>query len=522
MQPVLSGDQAIQLDQLTIQSGKFSGLELMEKAGYSFYKQLSAYLDQNPQPVFIFAGPGNNGGDGLVIARYLIQNNFPTKVFLITPSQKQSPSLAHSFKKLKEILIQKKQQSNLQIISEFQQNLFEEITANGIMIDALFGTGLNKNIHGIFGQVIEFINRIKNEVWAVDIPSGLDATTGKVWGSAIQAQTTITFGYPKRGFYLADGLNLCGKMFIKDIGFDSKILKNFKLDLFLTQKNDFAFYQTKRKPNSHKGKFGHVKIIGGSQNMIGAPILAALASLKAGAGKATVILPQAAFTKIDPQALEVMYFAVGQTTDHFFTKNHVAEVIESLDSKDTLILGPGLGRKPETIEFVIELLEKINQRIVIDADALFALHEHQDIFKKIAPQAILTPHPGEFCSLTKINSQTLFKNRINLLQQFCIQNQITCLLKGYLSLVSDHQGQVFINPTGGPELSSAGQGDVLCGFIAGLWAEFIDEKPITILKLATWLHGAMGDFLSQKKMRVALASQVIEAFDEVNLFTNLD
>jgi len=469
---IVTSAQMRQLDEESIHRYGISSKKLMENAGRAVFEVLHEKFILNKKRVVVVCGPGNNGGDGLVIARHL--KKIGAKVSLV--------SLEKEIKS-----IHKKPD---------------------LIIDALFGIGLARILTGAAKKTVEWINAQKAIRVSVDIPSGLNADTGEVMGVSVKADLTVTLGLPKIGLLNIKAADFVGELCVVPIGLAPQALKKIQSDFHLVTPSDFASCLEPRKKNSNKGTYGHVMTVAGSYQKIGAGILSAIAALKSGAGLSTLVLPDKAFQKIDTRALEIMYAPIGH--ERHFQSKHLSEVMEVINSARVVAIGPGLGTEPGTIRFAHQFIQKYTGPLVIDADALNALSMNPDLLKKRRALTVLTPHPGEMARLIKKSVAYVQNNREKVAREFSKQYRVILVLKGYRSLIAFPDGNLWISPTGNPAMASAGQGDALTGIISAMLSQFSSNQEAVLYSV--YMHGWIGDFLSRKK-KVVLASDIINNLD---------
>src|SRR3989338_5031581 len=491
---ILTREEMQKLDAKSIAAG-ISSLTLMENAGRAVTKILLQNYLKKKESVLIVCGMGNNGGDGLVVARLLFQKKISVTVFIVGDEKKLKGDAFIQYKKCpKKIPI---------FFVQDKKDL--KIKNHSVIVDALFGTGLNKPLTGAHQKCVHWMNGLNVPIVSIDIPSGLDSNTGEVLGTSVSAHRTITLGFPKLGLFVGDAHDYVGLIDVVPIGLKNELLISMNPSHHLVTKEKIKVLFQKRTKNSHKGNFGHVFVIGGSLGKIGAGVLSCFGALKAGAGLATFILPKNSYQRIDYSHLEVMYEPIGD--GDCFSKEHVPKVLEKIKEASVVILGPGLGSNSSTIEFVHEIIAKIKMPLILDADALNALSLNLNLLRERKYPTLLTPHPGEMGRLLKKTSNEVQKNRISFARNFSTQYGVCLILKGYCSVITFPDGDQWINPTGNPAQASAGQGDVLCGILAGL----ISEHGFCIEAVLGWafLTGLVADTLEKKGHRVVLASEIL-------------
>ena len=493
---LLTSQQARDLDALTIKKGTPSSV-LMENAGRGVFKFIRKHFKQIKNKKFVVVcGPGNNGGDGFVVARYLARSHAQVNVFIMGHPQKLKGDSLENFIKLKKTRVQ------IQLLSP---KLLSQSIQTDCLVDAVFGTGLSRNISGFPQKLIEWMNAQEAFKISIDIPSGLDANTGMALGSAFKAHHTVTFGFPKCGFFMQEASSYVGHLNIVDIG----LLDFSHHPLQLITKKDIQNLLKQRKALTHKGTYGHAMTIACSENKMGAGLMSSHAALRAGAGLSTLILPAAAFGHIDTNKPEIMFEPIGAPTQKAFKKSDVPIVLKKIKQASVVALGPGLGMAPSTIGFVWQLVSQIKQPLIIDADGLNAVSKNPRILlRRKNKTTVLTPHPAEMGRLIGKTTAFVQKNRRTVARQLAQKFGAIVLLKGFRSLVAFPNGNIWVNPTGNASMAVAGQGDVLCGLYAGLVSEFgpCDE----VFLLGCFLHGLVGDLLAKKGARVVRPTDIIQ------------
>jgi ADP-dependent NAD(P)H-hydrate dehydratase / NAD(P)H-hydrate epimerase len=485
---VVTAEQMQTLDRRTIQEAKVPGITLMERAGTGAMTRLiDACGSPKGKKVVILCGKGNNGGDGLVVARLLAKKGAKLKVVLMTPLKALSPDAKIMYRRLSKII-----KPSLLTVNPSEESLYSLTQGADILVDALLGTGLSSIVRPPYSSAIEAMNASQAFTVAIDIPSGLDSNTGAILGAAVQANLTVTFGSPKLGLYLGSAIDKVGTIQAIDIG----IPQNFVLDLnpqihLLSQKLVRPLIPL-RLPSSHKGTFGHAGIVGGSQGKTGALAMAGLGALRIGTGLVTVATPQSVSPILESKLLEVMTEPMPESSQHLLGMEAYPGLLAFAATKSALAFGPGMGISPETTEVLRHLLPQLEVPCVLDADALNGLAPHTQIFSSLKRPPILTPHPGEMARLLgACSSKQVNEDRIGVSRQFAMEHQVILVLKGARTIIADPQGQVAICPTGNPGMASAGMGDVLTGIITGLLAQGLSGWDAA--RAGVYLHGLAGD-----------------------------
>jgi len=492
---IVTASEMQELDRVIINSVGIPAEVLMERAGLGVAENIMKYYPKKTyKKVLVICGPGNNGGDGMVCARYLWDKGYEVKVALLTEKEKYKGEALTNLKILENLKIP------LEEVKEKTQlkNLLNSFLPD-IIVDAIFGTGLKRNIEGFYKEVIEKINeyRVKNEikVVSVDIPSGISADNGEILGIAVKADLTVTFELPKIGHFFYPGKEYTGKLEVVPIGFPSKIietsdLKREYLDLSWAKK---VFKP--RKGYTHKGTFGHVLILAGSRGKSGAGALCALGALKGGAGLVTLASTkslQKIYCSLIP---EILTAGFEENEKGEIGYGSLEEVLEIAKNKSVLVVGPGLGLSEDVKRLLFELLSKLNIPLVIDADALTLLSENPEILKNYKALKVLTPHPGEAVRLLKVSKDEIMRDRLKAAENLSEITDSIVVLKGPHSIVYSPDGRCGISSIDEPGLSQGGQGDVLSGLIGA----FISQgyEPFIGTCFAVFLHGKAGSYLRE-------------------------
>ena len=494
---LVTAKQMQEMDKQAIESYDIPGLVLMENAGRgSFDFLLKKFKNIKPKKVAVFAGRGNNGGDGFVIARYLMEKDIAVTCFLLSAKNRvQGDAKINLDLAIK--LCDKSE--NSQIIEIPDADAFKKyktrITRHDLFIDAILGTGLNSNVKGLFKDVIELINSGRQPVFSIDIPSGLNSDTGRPLGVAVKADATATFAFAKAGHVIYPGNIYTGKLKIIDIGIPDSIAKEKNIKLSLMEKNRITSFFNPRKFQSHKGSYGHLLIIAGSKGKTGAAGLCANAAMRCGTGLVSLGIAKSLNKIIEPMVMEPMTFPLPEKEKGYLSDNCFDEIQTLLKGKQALAVGPGIGTKKGTIKLVHHLVEKSDVPLIIDADALNCIAQNLEILKTKKAAAILTPHPGEMARLCNMTTSDVQQNRLEIASNFAQKYNSVLILKGAQTIVTFPDGKIFINPTGNPGMASGGMGDVLTGMIAGFCAQGFSPENASLA--AVFIHGMCGDILAE-------------------------
>lgn len=506
---VVTATEMRQIDQVAIEEYGIPGIVLMENAGLGVVEVIQSLINNLSGKVFsILVGKGNNGGDGLVVARHLYNRGAQVKVLLLAdPEDFQGDARV-----------------NLKIWQNMGQPVYQVNQVNGInivkvallstdlIIDALYGTGFRGTVNEKVGRVIELINASDKPVVSVDIPSGLEADTGQA-GLCIKADHTVTFGLPKLGLVVEPGASYAGKLHVVDISLPQTLTKNKNIPRQLLTKGMISPWFKPRNSTSHKGNFGRVLVVAGSRGMVGAARLTTCAALRAGAGLVTLALPESSQTLAAASIDEAMTKGLPETEEGTLALSALESILAACESADVLAIGPGISTHPETVELLHSLLLQLKIPAVVDADALNALEGTADILAEVPVPLIITPHPAEMGRLINISVAEIQEKRLDITRAVAKKWNLVAILKGARTIIAAPDGNIYINPTGNPGMATGGSGDVLTGIIAGLLGQgFAPEKAAAS---ATYLHGLAGDMAALKLGQISmLAGDIIKFLPE--------
>lgn len=484
-----------EIDRLTISKYGVPGLILMENAGRA---TADVILDNFSYAgrVSIFAGSGNNGGDGFVIARHLISEGLDVDTYILSDPKKLGGDALTNFKALKDIGGK---------IIELKSNLRKYKQAD-VIVDAIFGTGLDREVTGFYKKVIDFINSQGVPTVSVDLPSGLDANTGQPLGSAVLADITVTYALPKLGISIYPGVEYAGEIYVADITTPKFLEDDIPYELLLSESVDYIL--PPRYEDTHKGTYGHLFIIAGSPGKSGAAALSALGAQRTGTGLVTVGVPKSLNPIMEQKTTEAMTEPLPETALETLGKDSVERVLEIIKERKTAVaIGPGISTTNETREFLYEIIRNCEVPMLIDADGLTLVSDNPQILKQANAPVILTPHPGEMSRLAQISTEKVQADRIGVSLEFSSKYNAYLVLKGARSIISTPSGEVFINTTGNAGMASGGMGDVLTGIIGGLLAQGLD--PADACKLGVFVHGLSGDIIAEEIGEVGMIASDI-------------
>jgi hydroxyethylthiazole kinase-like uncharacterized protein yjeF len=484
---ILNARQIKEWDAYTIQHEPIASIDLMERACREFMIWFTNQFNALNK-IGVVCGTGNNGGDGLAIARLLKEWNYPVKVWIVRGSVNETEDFKINLERIKG------QIELYEISTSSDKGLLQD---RDILIDAIFGSGLSRPVEGIYGQVIDCINQTEAHKVAVDIPSGLLSDTHSV-GKIVNADFTISFQVPKLAFFLPQNQKHVGEWQTLDIGLNKNFLKETTTTNYYLHRRAVKKILKSRNKFSHKGNFGRALLIAGSFGKMGACILSARAMLRAGVGLLTVQVPTKGYSIIQTAVPEAM--AIADEHEDFFSNAPV------MDGFDVIGIGPGIGTERETVLAFQKVLEA-GKPMVIDADALNILSENRNLFHLIPSGSILTPHPKEFQRLTKNWSNDF--DRLDGQKQLATRLKSVVILKGAHTSIATPDGNIYFNSSGNPGMATGGSGDVLTGVLTGLLAQNYTAEEAAIL--GVYLHGVSGDLAKIEKGENSLiASDLID------------
>ena len=500
------------LDRYTIDKLGISDEVLMENAGRRVFDCVLDRLQimsAQDRAVWVFCGPGNNGGDGFVVARLLRERGISVEAVQVGDFARVAGAAEKNRSRALEAGV---------LIREGDL----EAPLRGLVVDAVFGTGLKRPLAG---EVLTWVERIRAarshghvQVVAVDLPSGLDADTGQPLGSVLEADVTVTIGSPKVGLALEPGRSWAGQVWVAPVGIvdvlpdDEEVAPEAPIRLWMRER--FLERLPERTRAGHKGTFGHVLMVAGSEGKTGAAALAAEGALRAGSGLVTLACPQGLNDILEVKCTETMTLPVGPVASRCFALESAPVILEASVGMNVVALGPGLGQAPETRSFVEALVTELGCPLVLDADGLNALGEKPECLRSRRQETVITPHPGEAARLLGVSAGAINRDRVGAARSLAAKTGAVVLLKGPATVCVDPEGQAIINPTGGPNLATAGTGDVLTGIVASLIGQGVEAFDAAAV--AAWWHGRAADGLAQVHgTRGTLASEIAGALPQV-------
>ncbi|MBM3293939.1 MAG: NAD(P)H-hydrate dehydratase [Candidatus Aminicenantes bacterium] len=502
---ILTSAEMREVDRIAIEEVGIPGPVLMENAGRGIVDVLLTRFPRvERERVVVVAGRGNNGGDGLVVARHLRNRGGNPVVLLLAAKEEVKGDAALNLAVAEKSGVDVRDASTDLCWKKVRPALAEAT----VIIDAIFGTGLTKPAEGLFAEAIGDINKASGFKIAVDIPSGLSSDTFKVIGPAVKADLTVTLAAPKVVHIFPPAQESVGDLVCADIGMPPSLFENESLRLEMVEKKDVSPFFRKRKRDAHKGSYGHVFILSGSLGKTGAAVMVAKAAYRTGAGLVTVGTPAGCVPIIAKSMVELMTEPLTETKEKTLSAEALPRIMGLLEGKYAAVIGPGISTHPSTADLVRSLIPRLKIPAVIDADGLNDLAEDPSLLKKASAPLVLTPHPGEFARLTGRTTQEVLDGRLELVPRFAREHALYLVLKGYRTLIAAPDGRVFVNPTGNPGMATGGSGDVLSGMIAS----FIGQEPdfLGAILAAVYLHGLSGDLAAARlSERALIAGDII-------------
>ncbi len=482
---VSSVSQMRQMDGRAITEFGIPEIILMENAGLAATAVLDRELGIQGKRVVVLCGLGNNGGDGFVVARKILSHGGRPIVFIAGDPSRFKGVAKAQLDILSGCAVGIRQIDSL-------KKLHREIIHSHGVVDALFGTGLDREVAGLQGDIIDLVNGSGKRVLSLDIPSGVNGNTGKIMGKAIRAAWTVTFGLPKIGNLLYPGYELCGRLYISHISFPPSL---YNAEAIKVQTND-PVKLPPRSRTAHKGSVGDTLFIAGAANYVGAPLFCSLSFLKAGGGYSRLAAPQSITHLIAKKAGEIVLLPQKETTSGSISRANLKELLRIAEKVDMVVIGCGLSLNESTQTLARALVAGINKPVLIDGDGLTAVAGDLNIIRKRTSPTILTPHPGEMSRLTGKTTAEIDLDKINILQQTAGQTEAIIVHKGAHSLIGYPDGRIFINLSGNPGMATAGSGDVLAGTVAAMFGLGLSVEDAA--REGVSMHGLAGDLAARE------------------------
>lgn len=490
MQTVATASEMRWCDETTIRSYRIPGLMLMENAGRGVADLVKQHFSPlRGEQVVVFCGKGNNGGDGFVIARHLLNAGANVTVIMLASGRELKGDARANFDILKRI---ERSSPGALSLRSYSRALLRKLAKPRLIIDAIFGTGFTGAVRQPVLDVINRINQLGVPVVAVDVPSGVDGTTGVVVNTAVKATYTVTFGLLKTGLLSNQGQDCAGEITVVDISIPNAVRYSPKLKTFLVQADDVRAVLPWRPSTAHKYSVGKVFVLAGSRGFTGAAYLCASAALKAGTGAVILGTPESVYPILGRRLTETIVTPLPSTSEGTVAKAAARIIQEKLEWADVAVIGPGISTNAETQDLLKSILSGYGGKMVVDADALRAIGRiGLKNLKRLKGSFILTPHSGELSRLIDIPSKTIETSRVQVARDGAALSKATIVLKGGPTATGGRDGKVYLNSTGNPGMATVGSGDVLAGIIASLWAQGMEQDAAAYS--GVFLHGLAGD-----------------------------
>ncbi len=497
---LISAEEMQAIDRQAIDQLGIPGVVLMENAARAaaevFCREFSHY---SPGPVLVMAGKGNNGGDGYVMARVLADRGWQVQTLVLG----QLADIGGDARVMLDILLQLELPVSFVSEPKSLRSGFAA-AAPSLIIDALLGTGLRSAVRGLYAEAIEIINSSGRPVFAVDIPSGVDGSSGRICGSAVRADLTVSFDHAKIGHGSFPGAAQVGDLEILDIGIPETGRPELTTDVTLVDALDARAWLPLRLPQGHKGSFGHLLLLAGSTGKTGAAALAGQAAVRSGCGLVTVGTPASVNDILEVKLTEAMTCPLPDQQG-LLTEQAQGTIAQLLAERQALAVGPGLGQSEGLGKLLVWLLQQAELPVVIDADGLNLLVGRLEVLENYSgPPPVLTPHPGEMARVTGLTVAEIEADRFAVARDFARKYGVVLLLKGPRTLIVSPEGRVRINGSGNDGLASGGSGDVLTGVIGGLLAQGLE--PFTAAALGAWLHGRAAELVADGQGTAGMAA----------------
>lgn len=480
---VTTVDEMRSLDQKAITQYGIEDIILMENAGHAVFDAIAREFGVAGRSFVVFCGAGNNGGDGFVVARKIHANGGRVRLILLGNPEGYRGSAKTNYEIVRRLPVELDR-------LEDPQSLRIPLAHCDVIVDAIFGTGLARDVGGIYADVIEAINASGKPVVSVDIPSGVHGDTGHVMGVAVHAEVTVTFGLPKLGNFLYPGFDLGGTLYVTHISFPPA--------MYETTVNTSINHPPalpKRRADGHKGSFGQALFVAGAASYFGAPYFSALSFLKAGGGYSRLAAPRSMTPFLANKGSEIVFLPQEETASGSIARANRNVLLECARAMDVVVVGPGLSLDPETKALVGDLVREVDKPLVVDGDGLTAVGDFLNALKRRQAPTVLTPHPGEMSRITGKSVAEIDANKIDVVRDLSTRMRAVTVLKGAHSLIGLPDGRVKINLSGNCGMGTAGSGDVLCGAIAAMAGLGLPVED-AVCK-GVFLHGFAGDLAAE-------------------------
>ena len=484
---IITCEKMKEAEAYAINSG-ISASRLMENAGSASARYIRGVMPLLNVRCTVICGRGNNGGDGFVAARRLVETGAQINVILAC-GKPQTNDAAGMLERLEDISVA------VLDYNRDRRRCVGLIAQSEVIIDSVFGTGFHGCADETMSELFGYINSSRAKVFALDMPSGANASSGAVEGACVRADYTITFAAAKTGHFLSPAAGYCGKIAVMNIGIPDAALD----DTSTAEMLDLDYCRRAlpvREKSSNKGNYGRVFCLCGSLTMPGAAYMSSVAAARCGAGLITLGVPRCIHAPLISKLSEVMTIPLEETENGAVSLRAKSRILSACSRADAVLIGCGLSRDPETVKLVCELISTLSCTVILDADAINAVSEHIDLLRDSKADLILTPHPGEMSRLTGRSVEDIQRDRVEAARSFAMDNGVTLVLKGADTVVSLPDGRIFINPTGNPGMARGGSGDILAGMITGFAAQGLGHEAAACC--GVYIHGLAGDRCADK------------------------
>ena len=506
---IATARQMRELDHITINERGVPSALLMERAAQGI---LAACLDLLPEGeercAVVFCGAGNNGGDGVAVARLLMKAGVNVRAFLVGKREKMTEDCREMERRLLEY------GGTLEDFSPDDSGQKRAAYAADLLVDAIFGIGLNSDVRGDAMTAIQWMNEAPAPIVAADIPSGVETDTGRVLGCAVEAAVTVTFTLPKLGHYVGKGGLHTGKLLVHSIGIPEDLVDGLAVEANAVDAELVKSWLPARPADGHKGTFGKCYLLAGSTGYTGAPVMASRAAVRGGAGLVFLGVPKEIYPIVAVKSDEAMPSPLPCDDQGILTREALVPALEKMAGCDAALIGPGLSRSGDMEELVAGIMDTVQYPLVLDADGINAIAENMDIlYRRRSCPTILTPHDGEFA---RLGGDLSDGDRVTAARRFSMIYGCLLVLKGHRTIVSLPDGEVFVNTTGNAGMAKGGSGDVLGGLLVSLLAQGM--HPVKAAVCAVWIHGRAGDLCKLRKGERAMTpTDLIEKLPQVFL-----
>ncbi len=483
-----TAEQMREIDKRTSTEIGIPSIVLMENAARAAAEVCAGELKGISEPkVVVFAGKGNNGGDGFAIARMLNDKEIDCKLVFLFDKDKLSGDAEINYN----IAVN----CGITIITDIAEAADEAKNAD-IVVDALFGTGLSRPVEGIYADIIDVINKNSKIIISVDIPSGVNSDDGRIMGTSVKADITVTFALPKIGMLLYPGASRCGDIHVVNISIQPSTIDEMNIKTSFLEEKDILNILPIRKKRSNKGTYGRLFVIAGSKDMTGAVALCCKSAFRAGAGLVYACTVQSGIHVIQQLVPEAVVMPLSEYNGKVRYECYEEDIEERIHAASAVAVGPGLGMSEDVSEFVKKLITEIDTPIVIDADGLNAIADDPSILLSLKHIPVITPHPGEMSRLTGLSVREILNDPVGLARDFAVKYNTIVVLKDARTVIAAPDGRIVINVTGNPSMATGGSGDVLTGVISSFIAQGIE--PFEAAAAGAYIHGLSGDISMEK------------------------